>query len=80
MRSFKKRLFLIGIWMIFLFSLSACGAQNKEAMAESAEESITVQSQVTPESETVEGDAVVEEVTETLSESTEEILTDEAIV
>lgn len=80
MRSFKKRLFLIGIWMIFLFSLSAYGAQNKEAMAESAEESITVQSQVTPESETVEGDAVVEEVTETLSESTEEILTDEAIV
>ena len=78
MRSFKKRLFLIGTWMIFLFSLSACGVQNKEAMGESAEESIAVESLVTPESETVEGDAVVEELTEPLIENTEEILMEEA--
>ena len=77
MRSFKKRLFLIGTWMIFLFSLSACGVQNKEAMAESAEESIALESQVTPESETVEGDAVTDEITESIVEGTEEILTDE---
>lgn len=77
MRSFKKRLFLIGIWMIFLFSLSACGVQNKEAMAESAEESIALESQVTPESETGEGDAVTDEITESIVEGTEEILTDE---
>jgi len=47
-------------------------------MGESAEESIAVESLVTSESETVEGDAVVEELTEPLIENTEEILMEEA--
>ncbi len=77
MKDIKKRMFLNSVLLALVFLLSACGAQTDVPSIESVEESITLESQVTPEAETVEGDAVVEEVTETLSESTEETLTDE---
>ena len=77
MKDIKKRMLLNSVLLALVFLLSACGAQTDVPSIESVEESITLESQVTPEAETVEGDAVVEEVTETLSESTEETLTDE---